>query len=346
MFTVRFGRVVASIGCAALCGTALAQPEPVAFVTVQTGGGARRADSGDAFKVAAGTVYENGLAPGEGVATAPDGSAVLLLQEYDVVIRLDSATEFTVIEVAALGEQIAVAPVLRRGSALVVQRSGDDRWMLVAGESGAGSAYALARGASVSLSVIDGGVSFSSGGGEVYCYQGPIPAGDLLTGAGQPADQTGVALSPGQSVASANLRQPRTDDTVAIQASALGQSLYEFGLSSGTFWIQKAERGDFTPVRASERGTFEVVRGEIGAGTAFDSPSTVLVTPSAVTLSQPIRTAPLANPAQQLIASGIPSSVVVGQRLRRTRIIGSSGTTNGQIRFNPNAEQLIRLPGR
>jgi len=349
MLTRNTGSTVACLCLLALPVAALAQPEPVAVVTAQSGGGARRGGTDEAFPVAAGmfSLDDNGLAPGDSVITAADGTAVVLLPEFGVVIRLGPASELSVEALSSLEGHVNVAPVLRRGSALLLQRHSDERWLAIGGESDPAAAYALVRGGSVAVSAEAGRVSFSAGGGEVICYRGALPATPLLDATGAPADQTGTVLPAGQSVSSEDLRRIAPDNGAAAATEAMAVGLFDFGLSSGTFWIQRAEQGDFTPVRASERGAFEVVRGQLTAGMAFDQPRSALVTPAPRILSQPIRTVPTApSLTQALLESGIPTSVVVGQRIRRTRIIGNPGTTSGQIRFNPNAEQLIRLPRR
>jgi hypothetical protein len=127
------------------------------------------------------------------------------------------------------------------------------------------------------------------------------------------------------------------------------QVLYEFALTKGNQWIEKAEQGDLIPARRAVRGVARVLAEQVGvARSAFDQPRSpvVVATPrvSLAPVSASFRPAPVTqNLALSLAQSRVPTEAVVGQRLLRTRIIGNPGTVGG-IRANPRVEQLVRLP--
>jgi len=289
--------------------------------------------------------FDNGLAAGQSVVTGADGTAVITLPTFGTVIHLEASSEIAVNRLPSLSAEVPVSFALRSGGALVVRRGSEERWFLIAGAAASNQGYALLQGASLVVRVEPDGVTFAGLKGTSLCFQGAVPGGALIAATDKPVAPSGVSLLDGQSVSTKTWAPPATNRLAEGMAASMAGAMYSVGLAAGTQWIQQAEQGDLTPVRGAGRGSPELLRGEITAGLAFDQPRSVVTAPTTRTVTQPIRTAPTAvSVAQSRLESGIPSSVVIGQRLRRTRIIGSPGTT-GPIRFNPNAEQLIRLPG-
>ncbi|MCH8146950.1 MAG: hypothetical protein IH987_03025, partial [Planctomycetes bacterium] len=78
----------------------------------------------------------------------------------------------------------------------------------------------------------------------------------------------------------------------------------------------------------------------------FDQPTQLAaVATIQATSVQSLRT--VISPAQGLVESGVPGSVIAGQRFRRSVIIGNPGTTGGgPLTVNPAAQLLIRLAGQ
>lgn len=333
-------------------GPASAQ-NPVAFITASTGSGATRGDTGDPYLTGSADFsdFTNGIAAGQSVVTGADGTATITLPTFGTVIHLEASSEITVDRLPSLSGEIPVSFTLRAGGALVVRRGSEDRWFLIAGAAASNQGYALLQGASLAVRVEPAGVTFAALKGTSFCFKGAVPGGALI-GAAPPAggkrglvDPSGVSISDGQSVSTRTWAPPAPDRLADAVAASMTRELYSFGLAAGAQWIERAEQGDLTPVRGAGRGSPELLRGEISAGLAFDQPRSIVAAPTSRAVTQPIRSAPTAvSAAQSRLESGIPSSVIIGQRLRRTRIIGSPGTS-GPIRFNPNAEQLIRLPG-
>lgn len=322
--------------------------EPLGFVTVQTGQPAQRGDTGAPLPDAFGLYsdFDNGLAAGDSVITPAGSTAIVTLPQFGIVARMAPESELTINASAALDSHVNTTLSIRRGSAHVVRRTGDDRWMLVAGESAGGSGYAMTRGASLSVHIDASGVTFTAVSGDAICFAGPVPAGALVDESGKLIDKNGTALPEGHRVSTATMGQTTREDVADTLSAAMNRDLYAFGLKNSAVWVKRAEEGDFTPVRGEERGEGEFFRGTVGTEFAFDQPRSVIAAPAPRTLTPPLRQAAVVSTTQALLESGVPTSVVVGQRLRRTRIIGNPGTTGGNIRFNPSAEQLIRLPRR
>ena len=226
------------------------------------------------------------------------------------------------------------------------RRPDDNRWLLVSGESAAKPGYAFSRGASLAVTVHDEGAVFAVVSGEAACFAGQVPDGPLVDASNRLIAQPGVDVREGQSVSTKALAQPRPDRVSSLMAAGMDRDIYALGLKASAQWVRDAERGDFTPVRGASRAAAEVLRGEISMELAFDQPRSIVAAPAPRIVTQPMRPTAVTSMVQQRLRSGVPTSVVIAQRIRRTRIIGSPGTQGGQIRFNPQAEQLIRLPRR
>ena len=182
--------------------------------------------------------------------------------------------------------------------------------------------------------------------GSAWSYRGAIPGGDLIDASNEPMDKTGILLPVGHRVSVSQPAQPVAVEPVGVGLwERMGTELYQSALEHGGRWVQDAERGDFTPVYASGRASTPVLPGQLSAGFAFDQPRSPVVAGIASSQTRSLRTVTTSR-SQALLESGIPTEVIIGQRLRRTRIIGASGTGSGQIRFNPAAVQLIRLAGQ
>jgi len=343
---------------ATLCSLAVAQEVqgPHAVVTALTGGGATRGPGGPAFPVTEWgyETYDYVLRPGETIVTAEDGTAVLMLPGYETVVHLgdgSGSSQLILEEVPALERGVPIGLTVERGPALIVRKPGDRRWLLVACRSGATQGYVLSRGASFVARVGADALTFSVSQGEAVYFAGP-PAGRLIDEAGELIDRAGVVIAPGQRLSVEAPAQP-TPDTASVPRALnrMNEGLYAFGLTKGEQWVERAEQGDLIPARGPIRGVPRALAEQVGVPRAtFDQPRSVAVvsTPRVVTapVSVAVRPTPVVeNVGISLIQSRVPTSVVVGQRLLRTRIIGNPGTTGG-VRANPQAEQLILLPGR
>ena len=343
---------------ATLCSLAVAQEVqgPHAVVTALTGGGAMRGPGGPPFPVTEWDyyTYDYVLRPGETIITAEDGTAVLMLPGYETVVHLgdgSGSSQLTLEEVPALEGGVPIGLTLERGPALIVRRPSDRRWLLVACRVGPTQGYVLSRGASFVARAGADGLTFSVSQGEAVYFAGP-PARRLIDEAGELLDRAGVGIAPGQRLSVEAPAQPAPDTESVPQAlNRMNQGLYVFGLTKGEQWVERAEQGDLIPARGPVRGVPRALAGEIGVPRAtFDQPRSVAVvtTPRVATapVGVAVRPAPVVeNLGISLIQSRVPTSVVVGQRLLRTRIIGNPGTAGG-VRANPQAEQLILLPGR
>jgi hypothetical protein len=354
--TLRFAVVIA-LACRGAVAFAQQPPQgPVAYVTAVTGEGATRQPDGALMAQIPDSIEpaDDGARLGDRILTGPDRtsddgtitatSAVLFMPGYGIVIHLEHETELEFFEAPVAASLCAAGIRVVRGGAYIVGRSSDDRWLLVTAGADTARGYALARGGSLLISARPGGVEYAAAHGELRYYDQPLPALAPLDETGE-ATAPGTVIAPNERLRSTGPAAPQPEADLAASATArLSDHVYSFGLDRGGTWIRDAERGDFTPVRLAARATLPTFETEIGIPElAFDQPrsSQVTVAPRVVT------TAPQAviSPARILIASGIPSEVLAGQRYRRTIIIGNPGTTGGAIRVNPFAEPLFTLAG-
>lgn len=323
---------------------------PVAYVTVVRGEGATRGVSGPQFPNTIGDFNDknSGLRPGESVVTREQGTAVVLLPDYGVVAHLEGSTELKLAEVAARNNDVPVALRILRGRAHIVQKPSDKAWLLVGGGTGDTIGYTLSMGASVLVQVQASGVTFVATGGRATFFNKRIPDGPLIGADGQPIDRTGVDLpESGRITTQKPAAAERDQEMPRLAWKRMNDELYAFGVDHSSQWVEEAEKGDFTPVRSETAASPRAFEAEVGIPRqTFDQPRQAVTTPPGrAALATGV--AGQVSPAQQLIGSQIPASVVIGQRIRRSRIIGNPGTTGtGQIRFNPNAVQLIQLAGR
>ena len=348
----KYGRwVLSAMAAGVLCSWANAQPregDTVGFVTVLVGGGATLGAGGPAYSDDAGKFRESthGVRVGERVVTGPIGSAVVYLSAYGIVIHIGPDTEVSFAAMTGLSNEVPVVVRVFRGRAQAVRKAADKAWFLFAGGSGTSGGYTLSKGASQIVEVDAESMSVTSTGGEVLFFEGSPPGGALIGDDGEPIDRTGVLVGQGQRVSQ---RVPEVKPEPATADAAWGRVLgdmYAFAVHQSGQWVEQAEQGDFTPVRSQPSGAARDLGVQVGeTRQSFDQPRTTVTTPisnvtvSAVTTGQ-------VNTARALLGSQIPSSVLIGQRIRRSRIIGNPGTTgSGQIRFNPSAEQLLLLSG-
>jgi len=247
---------------------------------------------------------------------------------------------------AGLAEDVPAAVKVIKGRVHVVRKSTDNAWFLITGGSGVGNGYTLSKGASLIVEVDAGGVSVTATKGGVTFFRGDLPAGPLIGPGGQPANKNGISVAEGQRV---SIQAPQVVDDRATPQTAwqrVYDDMFAFGVNHSGQWIVQAEKGDFTPVRPEPSAAGLEIRVGVGeTRQTFDQPRTTVTAPisgSPVTA----RATGQVSTARAFFGSGIPSSVLIGQRIRRSRIIGNPGTTgSGQIRFNPNAEQLLLLAG-
>jgi len=340
---------------AVVCSVATAQntQDSYAVVTALGGGGAKRV-GGEAFLA---TKWRSGHEPvlnvGVPLVTVADGTAVLLLPGHETVVHLgggEGETELTLDDVPALAGQVPIGLSLASGRALIVQDPGYPEWLLVAWQTGGSQGYALARGAMVVVEIVANDVTVAVSQGTVVFFPG-LPGAELVDDRGRLLDGTGVTISPGQRRSMTAPATPVPDtDSVPLAAQGLGATVYAFGLTKGEQWVKLAEEGDFVPAGgAAVRGVTRALSEEVGVPPpTFDQarPPTIVsstrVTIAPTTAS--FRAGMTGNVALSFATSRNPGDAVFGQRLLRTRIIGNPGTTGG-IRFNPDAEPLIRLAG-
>ncbi len=290
---------------------------------------------------------QNRIGPGERVRTTSQGSAALVLPAYGAVVYLEGSSELRLMEPSAPDSGVSVFLLLTKGRAAVIRRSGHVEWLLVAAEAEAPgvAGYTLSKGASLFVEAGAHGVTFAARAGNAWYYAGPVPAGALIDASGEPADQSGVQLPQGQRISTQAPPRPVPDGEAGmVVPPQLDIDMWTFARAQGNQWLEQAERGDFTPVRGAARAAPEMLRAELEPSLKFDQPRPVLVAPAARAVTRAIQAA--RSPAQTLVESDIPGTVIAAQRFRRSRIIGSPGTTAGRagaLTINRAAELPIRL---
>ncbi len=322
---------------------------PVAYVTAVSGEGATRGSNGAAFTNEQEYFSDrnSGLSVGESVVTGEDGAAVLFFPEYQIVAHLSGGTELQVSSASGLRDDVRVALNVVRGRAQIVRSSTDKRWLLIQGGTAAQLGYTLSQGGSLVVEASSAEVSFAVVAGRAFFFSAGIPGGALIGADRMPIDATGKELSVGQRVSTLAPAGVGEEAEMAHTAFAeMNHDLFAFAVQQSGQWVESAEKGDFTPVRPEAAGAAQAFNVQVGIERqSFDQPRQAVTTP--VTRATVSTLQAQVNVAQRLLGSGIPSSVVIGQRIRRSRIIGNPGTAGtGQLRFNPFAEQLIRLAGR
>ena len=326
---------------------AQAQPsdtDPVAFVTMVTGHGATRGVSGPKFSKDTFSEDENGVAPGQSVVTLAGGTASVTLPAHGTFVRLDASSELMVGRWNALENDVPVTLTLVKGRAYILRRHVDG-WLVVAAESDVGSGHALSKSRAMLVTSDEGGVGFTVLDGVATWFVGSIPGDRLLDEAGEPLNkEAGKVVQAGQRISTDMQMEEVPDHVMRTVQGETVRDLYAVGVEKAASWVKDAETGDLTPVRAAARTEAQLGRAQVSSELAFDQPRTVVTTTSPRTLEQPLRTS-ARNPVRSLLESGLPSNVVVGQRIRRTTIIGSSGPDGGPIRVNPNVQPLLRLTG-
>lgn len=329
---------------------------PHAVVTALTGGGATRGPAGDLFPAGPWTEYlgDYVLEPGETIVTADDGTAVLMLVDYETVVQVGDAngrTHLTLEQRPADDDVIPLSPTLATGLAFVVRKPNDPRWLVMRCRTVTDEGYILSRGASYVVEATPRYVELAVTNGEILYFDGPVPA-DLLDERGEPASPEGMVARAGERLLPMVRPKPVADtNMIPTATSRMDQTLFDFALDKGAQWVERAEQGDLTPARGASRGAQRLFAGEAGVPRAtFDQPRSQIAVVAPRVTTTPLRTVArtlpvVQNTATSLIQTRVPTSVVVGSRLRRSRIVGNPGTSGGVV-VNPQLEELIRLPGR
>lgn len=329
---------------------------PHAVVTALTGAGATRGPAGEPFPTGLWGEYlqDYVLEPGETIVTGEGGTAVVMLPGYETVVQIGDAigrTHLTLENVPGGDGVVPLSLTLTSGHAYVVRKPDDPHWLVARCRTVTSEGYVLSRGASYAIEVTLRDVILAVTDGQILYFEGQVPA-DLLDAQGEPVSAQGLVARAGERLLPMRQRRPVSDTNMIPTAlTRMERALYAFGLDKGAQWVEEAEQGDLTPARSASRGAQRLFAGEVGVPrTTFDQPRSQVVVTSPRVTTTPLRTVTrslpvVQNTATRLIESHVPTSVVVGSRLRRSRIVGNPGTS-GRVAVNPQAEELIRLPGR
>ncbi|UCC28853.1 MAG: hypothetical protein JSU86_11700, partial [Phycisphaerales bacterium] len=263
---------------------AAAQPESVeteAFVTVIGGRGeVMRVYAEGTSKITREFSFDtNMIGPGEGVRTAEDTTAVLVLPGYGAVVYLEETSELRLEEPAVPETGVDLLVILVKGRASVIRKPGNVHWLVVAAEAEAPETkgFTLSSGASLFVEARAEGVVFATRAGEAWYYSGQVPANRLIDPSGELIDKSGVAVPQGQRVSTQAPIRPVPDEEAAIVVpTRLHDDMGDFALTQSHLWLEKAEQGEFTPVRGPTRGAPKVLGAEFEPSLAFDQPRPAL----------------------------------------------------------------------
>lgn len=347
-------RILTALVFMLLSGPTIGQDEEsdiLGIVVSQTQKGAIRVrgDESTPFdtQVATFSDAKNGLALGDTIGTYPESNAVVTLPEYASIVQLDGDTELQLTEDRLGGRGFPATMTVSVGTVSLLRRADANNWMLLVGQSGQEAGYLLVENGSVTLTVNRSDISCLVLSGEAFWFEGEVPIGPLIDESGAIVPQGGEIVSQGSRrvIRQKDDQVSEGQELVSLAYARIVETSYKFGLEQSNQWVQTAESGDLTPARKPSRVSANAFSEQVGVSSpTFDQPRSQVVAPAPTTPTRAVTAG--ANPANVLIASGIPTNVVIGQRLRRSRIIGSRGTAGTiGVRFNPNAEQLIRLSG-
>lgn len=262
-----------------------------------------------------------------------DGGLWLSLSGQRGTVHLSGGAKASFVSVRVDEQLVSLGLRVEHGRATMISRVADHhRLVLAAGAVG----FALLRGGAVTVEVSDRFVTLSAHSGEVLAYRGALPAA-VLTAAGEPARPADATLAPGERISLSDMAKSSAD---SLPASGVGE-MYAMGLGRASVWIAEAEKGDFTPQRVEARGGEQFSLERTSTDFAFDQarPPVALATPGVTSVVQNVRL----SPAEALLASRNPASVVVGVRLEDTRFTGGGRGGSSSITFNPSARQRFIL---
>lgn len=314
------------------------------YITALVGSGGRYGVDGDQINSTMDRRFreaEHVLRPGDELSTNPGGRMVIGLPAADVSIQLEESSAIEFVELSVVDTPVPAALTLLAGRMVVSTGPGGNESLIVGGKTNSAEAYLFSRGASVAVMADGDELSFYVLNGQATFQQGELDEeGRMANGDGEPIG-TGQWVSTTDGLVKDTGAPTRL--TAIADASYQDDLFFEFALGAGAYWIERAEKGDLTPVRTAARGQLSVLPS---AGLApeftFDQPMAGIIAPVSRAGTQPVRSQAI-SPVQVALESGRPASVVVAQRQLRTRIIGSPGTASGPIQFNRNAEVLIQI---
>ncbi|MCH7993410.1 MAG: hypothetical protein IIB57_03090 [Planctomycetes bacterium] len=278
---------------------------------------------------------------GDEVLTLAGGSATLRFADYGTVVNLWPDSKLLLENSPPRAKHVALGLRLSQGTALLTRKAFGPGLVAIVGGSGQGQGHVLLEEGSVLVSLEGTKVVVEVLQGSARFIDGPLPDA--------PSDRAGQVLDAGQRMtggAGGAVERPARAQVDATWQS-VQDSTYAYGVTRAEDWVERAERGDFTPVKSAEsRAEPELVGTDFVPPQAFDQPTSLAaVTTIQATSVQSLRT--VISPVQGLVESGVPGSVIAGQRFRRSIIIGNPGTSGGgPLTINPAAELLIRLAGQ
>lgn len=321
---------------------ALAQPQElqrVGYVTVVggTGAGLTGVDQAELLTAASLAPSNNKLVAGHGLRTGADGTAVVLLPGFETVVYLEPESELLLPAKSASDGGATLAILAGRVS--VVPKPRNNRWLVVSVHAGGRAAgYTLSQGASLFIEAGEDHSTVSVRLGSAIFFPG-VAGPDVLDASGQPANRDGVLLGEGQQISvQAQAQAAQDPEAGVVVPRRLGDDVLAFAVARTGLWLDRAEKGDFTPVKTASRGAPELLSAAFEPRLVFDQARPVLAQPARgqrTTTEQP-----LLSPTQTLARSSFPGDAIGLRKVQGSLIV--QGKT-GSLVINSFATLPIQL---
>lgn len=342
MITRKSSMVWLAVAAFFVAGEFAATAQPTGVVTVTANAAISRSGQPPIAVPLIFRLADREVVAGDEVVTLANGSAVVRFADYGTVVNLWPESKLLLENIPPRAKHVALGLRLGQGTAVLTRKASGLGLVALVGDTGQVQGHVLLEEGSVVVSVVGSKVVVESLQGSARFINGPLPDAPLAQGEGQ-------VLSAGQqvTVGADEVPMPVPPGRAEDVWRQIHEITYAFGVKRSTQWIEQAEKGDFTPVRSEEsRAEPEIVGTDFAPPQRFDQPTQLAaVSTIQATSVQSLRT--VISPVQGLVESGIPGSVIAGQRFRRSVIIGNPGTSGGgPITVNPAAELLIRLAGQ
>lgn len=343
MHNVRAYGWLASVALAAAVPVASAQ-EIEALVIPLGSGATLSEDDGEALSEPQDrfTIRTNEFT-GTNTLRTSETEAVVLYQGVGIMARVAVNSTVTRPALPVVDNERAVSIGLADGE-VVIQASQDDMtWVVASAGKDRRDGFVVMRKGIVGISAGDNSV-FASLSGTAYYFAGNVPAFGVQWDEQSFRQTADVVIGPGSQfrVGIDELAVQGVPESLRELSRDPGNSLYALGLRAGEAWVERAEQGDFTPVRLSAGAPPSVLPSSgLGPQYAFDQARAAVVSAAPQAARTPVRTQG-ASPVRTLLATGRPTEVIIGQRLARTRIV--RGRVGG-IGVNPSVDPLFTLAG-
>ncbi|MCH8146949.1 MAG: hypothetical protein IH987_03020, partial [Planctomycetes bacterium] len=187
------------------------------------------------------------IVAGDAVSTGQGGSAAVRFADYGTVVNLCPESKLLVENLPPRAKHVALGLRLEQGSAVLTRKAFGPGLVAIVGDSGHVQGHVLLAEGSVVISVQDTKVVVEALQGSARFINGPLLDAPLAQGDGRLLS-TGEQVTAGADEAPMPVAPGRAENVWR----QIHERTYAFGIQRSTQWIERAERGDFTPVRSGE----------------------------------------------------------------------------------------------